>query len=618
MKIRFSKKAVKYAVILVIVAGLGGGTYYTYKHFAVPASAKNQIKETAVKVARGDLAVTISGTGAVQPISRYDIVPLVKGNVLSAPFDEGMDVKAGDLLYKIDDSDLSFNIQKAQNSIDKLKMSNQSTQDSITNLEVVAPFDGRITNFTLTEGEQLSGNNAKIAELVDDKKLTAIIPFNEAQAGKIVPGQSARAMFGQFLTYLDGVVKFVNTTPKASDGGAKVCEVEIAFENPGAVTEGMEISAIVKTPGGDITSLNTGKIAYAKKQSLMAQSTGKVKQVLVKNGEWVKAGQKILVLENDSLMTTNQKNQLDLNDSQLSLDAQKKQLNDYNILSPISGRVIKKNYKAGDTVGTANNSTVLMTVADLTKMIFTIDVDELDVSKVALKQKVAITCDSFPDTGFEGEVTNISMEGKTSNGVTTYAVQVTISNPGKLRPGMNVKAKIQVESKKNVLYVPLSAVTKVGNKAFVMVKGDGSANTQDKKADATPDSSKNQQPSTNGAGGQAGGQGRPNNASQGSSPQGNGAQEGGTQGRNPQGSGQRAENPAGAGAAAASNVAGDRQRREVVLGINTDSSIEIVSGLQEGDLVYLPASAAKSGSTTSRNGMPGGGGGFPGGVMITR
>lgn len=573
-------KVIKYFVILLVIAGAGVGAYYGYNRMTVAANAQNTAREMTAKVVRGNLEVVISGTGTVQPISSYDIVPLVKGNIINAPFEEGMEVKAGDLLYKIDDSDLSYNIEKAQNNIEKLKINNQESVDSMNNLVVYAPCDGRITNFTINEGEQI-GNNSKIADVVDDKHITATIPYHGPQVEKIKVGQKAQLAVQDFMWYIDGEVKYVSNTAKPVAGGGALYNVEIEIDNPGAFAEGMEVTGIVKGPDGDIFGASQGTTRYSNNKPVFAQTAGKVKEVYVKNDEWVKAGQKILALKNDNLNNTIYKNSLDLKDLQLSLDAQKKQLNNYNILSPINGTVIKKYYKAGDTINNNNANTILMTVADMTKMVFTIDVDELDVAKVALGQKVNITADAIPDTNFSGEITSVAMVGNSQNGVTTYPVQVTIKAPGQLKPGMNVNAQILVESKKDVLYLPIAAVTKVGDKTFVYVKDEGTGNN------------------LAGIDKQQGGQ-SPRKAPD-----------------DLQNGQQRAARRNENGSRRQDAITSGRQLREVVVGINNDNYIEIVSGLNEGETVYLPSVSTNNntGNNSGARNMPGGGMGFPGGGM---
>jgi len=219
LKIPIVGKVIKYAVILLLIAGLAGGVYYGYNKMVVTANAQNTAKEMTAKVQRGDIEVTISGTGTVQPISVYNIVPLVSGEILEAPFEEGMKVKAGDLLYKIDDSDLSFNIEKNRNNIERLRLSGKTTEDDIKSLEIYAPCEGRVTNFTVKEGEQI-GSSSEIATIVDDKHLTALVPFNKSQVGNIKVGQEAQLILTEYIVYVDGKVTYVSSTPKVTKEGA--------------------------------------------------------------------------------------------------------------------------------------------------------------------------------------------------------------------------------------------------------------------------------------------------------------------------------------------------------------------------------------------------------------
>ncbi|MCX7843569.1 MAG: HlyD family efflux transporter periplasmic adaptor subunit [Clostridia bacterium] len=592
------KKAV---IIIFLIAVLGAGGYLAFKSVTA-AGAKSTTRENTARVARGDLEVFISGTGTVQPIARFDIVPLVKGKILEAQYEEGAYVKKGDLLYRIDDSDLSYNIQKAQNSVEKIRINYKQSVESLSSLVVTAPFSGQLSNFTLKPGEQV-GSNTKIGELINNKKITAVIPYIQSQAAQIKVGQKAKVLVLSYLSYFDGEVTYVNRNPSSTNEGGLVCDVEIEFNNPGAITEGMEVSSIVSIGGTDISSSIAGKTVYSNKQQIVTQATGKVKHVLVRNNEWVNAGQKILEIENESLKETIYKNSLDLQDAQLSLEAQKKQLENYNILSPINGTVIKKSYKEGDTINNSvSSNSVLMTVADLSKMVFSINVDELDIAKVSKGQKVQITADALPGENLEGIVTNVSVEGTSQNGVTTYPVEVTISSPGKLKPGMNVNAKIMVESKKNVLYLPVSAVTKVGNRAFVTIKANGSTRIIDARA-LPPDSPVRQVDSENQDRGTR--IQRRQNAQQGDNQQQDQGQ-------------QRIIRQNGSFASENRAASPNWQRKEVQIGINNDNFIEIISGLKEGDTVILPVLSVNTSSSQSARGLNGGIGGiggFPGGGM---
>ena len=143
-----------------------------------------------------------------------------------------------------------------------------------------------------------------------------------------------------------------------------------------------------------------------------------------------------------------------------------KQLEDYTITAPITGTVVTKNTKQGDNLDNTNGQNTLAEIYDLSYLKFDISVDELDINKMKVGQKVKITCDSLEGT-FEGVVTNVSVAGTTLSGYTTYPVTVEIKEvPEGLLPGMNITAEIVVEQAQDVLAVPVSAVQR-GNIVYV-------------------------------------------------------------------------------------------------------------------------------------------------------
>ena len=640
VKAFLSGKVIKIGLIILIIAGVAYGGYEVYSKIAKSKSSQNVAQETTTRVIRGDLEVKISGTGTVEPIERYDIVPLVKGTIISAPYEEGMQVKKGDVLYKIDDSDISFEIEKDRNNIEKTKLQNKETLENIKNLQIYAPCDGKITNFTLKVGDQV-GNNSKVADIINDRQLKAMVSFTGSQIQQIHIGQQAQLTIPELMIQVDGKVTDINYTSKAGPNGTVLYDVEITIDNPDALTAGMQVHGVIKGNEGEIKSPIPAVLQNVQEETINAKTSGTVKAIYVKNDTLVKAGDKIMELENENLFITKTTNEMNLRDQQLSLESKLEQLKNYNITSPIDGVVIAKYYKAGDNLSSNNSSNILMTVADMSKMVFTIAVDELDIAKMQIGQKVDVTADALPGAQFEGKITNIPAEGTSQNGVTTYNVQVTIAEPGELRPGMNVNAEVIVQSKQNVLQLPIAAVTKVGNKYFVnvpeTVSEDGKndfpmkreqtgentqrrmMNNQENKGDNS-----NQQRRTEFNAGENSPQRRTESNTGENLPQRR------TESNAGENSPQNAMPPnmqAGSQRAPRGNnrnmpnVSGKKRPVEVEVGINNDEYIEIVSGLKEGDIVYVPtASRSNTNSNMPGFGMPGGGmpggmrGGVPGGM----
>jgi len=99
-----------------------------------------------------------------------------------------------------------------------------------------------------------------------------------------------------------------------------------------------------------------------------------------------------------------------------------------------------------------------------------ITLNEVDIAKVKLGQKVDITFDALDDLSIVGEVAEIDTLGTVSQGVVSYNVKISFdTEDGRVKPGMSITANIIVESANNVIVVSSSAVKTMGDKSFVQV-----------------------------------------------------------------------------------------------------------------------------------------------------
>ena len=108
-------------------------------------------------------------------------------------------------------------------------------------------------------------------------------------------------------------------------------------------------------------------------------------------------------------------------------------------------------------------------------------IDELDISSVEVGQEVRITADAVEGTTYTGVVTEVSVAGTTSGGITTYPVTVRIDETDGLLPGMNVDAEIVVSSADDVLSIPSAAVSR-GDMVLVTADSPSAANALDEEA----------------------------------------------------------------------------------------------------------------------------------------
>lgn len=331
-------------------------------------------------ITKGNIIKTMEAGGSVEPNARYNIIPMVGGTITESPLSAGDTVRAGELVYKIDDTNAQIAVQQAQNAVSRAQ-SADTTSSATEQVKVYANATGVISNLNISAGTRVTGG-----------QIATITQANGTEIG-LIPSVS-------------GTVESVNV------------------RNDSNVTSGQ----VVATLNSDRTT--SGISAEDKQNNITAAN--------------------------------------------LALEQAKKDLENYKIASPVDGTILVKNAKVGDSVIAGQNDQPLMVIGDMSKMKFTIEVDELDIWNIEQGQTVVITANALPGETFSGEITNIAGEGdKKGEGVTSYKVEITVSEPGKLKSGMNVDAKIIINSAINVLSLPEAALYQSdGENALVITDSD--------------------------------------------------------------------------------------------------------------------------------------------------
>ena len=136
------------------------------------------------------------------------------------------------------------------------------------------------------------------------------------------------------------------------------------------------------------------------------------------------------------------------------------------ITSPINGEVVAVYKEEGEmaVVGTVNTpGSVIMVVADRSRMLVSALVDETEVVQIRKGQKAKVSIDAFPDSTFDGKVVRIggvpekSLISGQTEGV-SYPVEIELVGSGRLLPGMSAVADIVVAEKDSALLLPFPAV----------------------------------------------------------------------------------------------------------------------------------------------------------------
>lgn len=494
-----SKKVITTVIILLIIviaAGIG------FKKLVLDKSKKTASEQTitTAKVETRDIVNTLTSSGTIQPLNTYDVKTLVEGEIISADFEEGDEVKKGQVLYQITTDTLDKkinqsktavsraekNYDKAVENYDKAKTNYQDALKDYNeaaakykDLNLTSSVAGVITGLMVKEGDNVQ-KGSQLAKVYDNSYMLLDIYFNASDVTSSIVGKGASVELSDSAENLSGTVTKVSSLSEALSGNRIVKKVTIKVKNPGGITTQSKATAVI----GSLSSSEEGTFQPVTDTVITADKAGEVAKLSVEEGDKVAAGSSIAVLGNDSVS-----NQLDsynkaventkdamenasdsietakegIEDAKSSLEDVVDSKTDYSITAPISGKVIKKTALEGDTI---NSQSSLCTIYDLSAVTFEMNVDELDVRSVAVGQEVNITADALENTKISGVVTNISLESTTNGGVTQYPVTVRIDSVGDLLPGMNVTGKIIVQKAEGALAIPADALIR-GNVVYV-------------------------------------------------------------------------------------------------------------------------------------------------------
>ncbi|HET7292279.1 MAG TPA: efflux RND transporter periplasmic adaptor subunit [Vicinamibacteria bacterium] len=146
-----------------------------------------------------------------------------------------------------------------------------------------------------------------------------------------------------------------------------------------------------------------------------------------------------------------------------------------NVTSPMDGVVIRRGVELGDTVmsgvSSFNAGTVLMTVADIGTMLIKAGVNEVDIGKVHLDQPVKIGLDAYPKVKFAGTIRRIAPAARLEEKVKVFDVEIAIDRQGaELRTGMTANIDVIGERREKVLTVPVEALFRRDDKEIVYLR----------------------------------------------------------------------------------------------------------------------------------------------------
>lgn len=359
---------VRLGVLAAVLAGAVIGGYRGYHQFTTPKTASAAITNIQLAaVQRGNLQATVSTTGSLTPVNQAKLTFKSAGKLKDLTVKVGDTVKAGDVLARLDATDLEYTLAQRLLTLESNRLK-------------------------VEQGKQgPKKEDLTIAKVNLDKATLNL--------------QKAQGDYDKVAWRND-----VGLTPQASALQQATLDYQTALANYAKATSGPS----------DID---------------------------------------IQILENTVKST------------EIQVAQDRANIQGATIVAPFAGVVSAVGANVGEQVG---GNTIMVTLIDLNQLRLEANLDEMDISKVAIGQEAQLTLDGLTGVTLRGRVTAIAPGATIQSGVVTYVVHVMVEGQNaRLRGGMTATANIVVDQRQNALLVPNRAIKNTRGVRTVQVLQNG-------------------------------------------------------------------------------------------------------------------------------------------------
>jgi len=508
------------AVVSIGVIVIGG--YFGYQRFA---KDENATRYVTAAVERGELVISMSGSGQVSASDQIDIKPKVSGDIDYIGVKNGQEVKTGALLARIDIKDVEKTVRdakialetaeleledllspvdelallQASNALSQAKESKETAEDNIENAyedafntvasvfldlpTIITGLSDILHSNDIAESENTisnySSNVSVLENSVDYEDRYGLEQFTNSAEDDY---EIARKKYdGNFENYkntsrysaetiiedlLDETIETTKAMAEAIKGEANMFDYWVDYRSE----KDLRIFSRVSAYQSDLNTYTGETNSHLSSLLSIQRSLQDSREAIINAKRLI--GEKELYLADLKASPDD----LDIRAKEILvqqaedalLDAQEN-LADHYIYALFGGVIANIDIKRGEAISA---STVLATLVTKQK-IAEIILNEIDIAKIENGQKVSISFDAVEGLSITGEVVEIDTLGVVTQGVVTYGVKIALETQDqRVKPGMSISASVITDIRENILLVPNSALKQEGSILYVEVASD--------------------------------------------------------------------------------------------------------------------------------------------------
>lgn len=417
-------------------------------YFIFRSKANGETQYVTQVVSKGSITTNVTGTGQVEASDTIDLKPKATGSITYVGVKIGQNVKKGTLIASVDSRDAKMALLNAQISLAKLTKS----PDTLTLLQkqnaVASAYDsGWNTVSTYIDDMTVMINNLdSIYNGSGYLGYQNTMGLSTTARAKVTQGENSYYDVKSNIDKLTGQYKTLSRASSSGDINNLINQAYLSSKIMSNTIKNTQTAFNVVVDDLNYANSSNTNTTRTNISAWLDSSNNYVNSLLSASNNIKESTQ--------SLTDTNTgADPLDIQSAQLSVESKQNAYNDTFIYAPFDGVIATLTAKVGEDSGSSVGTLITQ------QKLATISLNEVDIAKIKLGQKVNLTFDAIDGLSITGEVAEIDSVGTVSQGVVSYNVKISFDvNDPRVKPGMSVSATIITDSAQDVIVVPSSAI----------------------------------------------------------------------------------------------------------------------------------------------------------------
>jgi HlyD family secretion protein len=417
-----------------------------------------------LQIERDTILTTVNAVGRIEPVREAEVNFEIGGVVDEILVQEGEIVEVGNILARLRTDELSLAVEAAQADLARAQAQLQQVLDGAIE-EDVASARAELKSAELQLAKLYEPADAADVETARLAVESAEATLNEVMAGKdenevtvaAASLRKAEIALKEAQWAYDQVAYWgeVGSLPQAAQLEQATIDYETAKAN---------YLIVVKDPGSAEVSAAQAQVAEAESALSRLLEGPDEAEVAAAQARVAQASAALVKLETGARESEIASARAAMEAAEVGLKQATLNYDRAELRSPMAGTISQVNVKVGESAlartGDALTAAAFV-VADLSTYMIKVEIDELDIGRVAPDQRAAISIDAITDVDFEGHLSEIAPAPlESTSGIVAYEVTISLDTyDPRLLPGMTADATIETESLEDVLVIPNRAVS---------------------------------------------------------------------------------------------------------------------------------------------------------------